>query len=576
MSRNMNGGSLFSGQRRWMLTLVVLLAMLIPAAAVFAAPPGDAGTTPPPDDSASAPSAASIDEPIIINDVSVPSNISVEIAVIDWKEDPIEEGWVIYATDPEGMAVAAKGPDLDDDGDATNMATFNSEDDGLTPGTWTFTIVYTEEDAGSIPTDLAFTPLAGNWEPVAPYKNSFEIELVANGDEPYHARFKLREIVEVIVTKIDANHKLLDDWKITATPGKNNYFASAKSGKTGDNDPGTVAFRLTPGNWTFTEAPPSDADFSYLPIMPSTGEQSLTVKSAADDGDNQPYHIRFKNAIHHSCIEVTKKDEPPAAGNDGGNYDTNPTPLAGWGISVLRADGSEADFGYTDAAGYIRFDVPPGPYRVVEEDRPGWAPGTGSSSRFDIVVYNAESCTRVDFINKQVPLGYTVEGYKLDANGHYGIPGWKITIEPLSKNGYEVDPNSALTDGLGHYAFSLPFDDYRVPGSSYRVCEETRDGWSAHTPTCYVVNIPSKPGTVEVPDFINQQVGHSESGKPDGPSKGNTNSSCRNTHTVKPGETLFGIGMGYGASPQSMLDNNSWVRARADYYLRPGDSICIP
>ena len=544
MSRNMNGGSLFSGQRRWMLTLVILLAMLIPAAAVFAAPPGDAGTTPPPDDG-----------------VSVPSNICVEVAVIDWKEDPLEEGWTVYPTGPDGMALAAKGPDLDEDGDATNVATFNSDDDGLTPGTWTFTIDY--------------SGLAGNWEPVAPYTESFDVELKANGSECYQVRFKLREIVEVIVTKIDATHKLLDGWKITATPDSGNYFAATKSGKTGADGDGIVVLRLTPGDWTFTEAPPSDADFSYIPIMPPTGKQSLTVKSAADDGDNQPYHIRFKNAVNHSCIEVWKVDEPPAAPENGeGSYDTTSTPLAGWEISVLRADGSEVAYEYTDADGYVRFDVPPGPYRVVEEDRPGWAPGTGSSSRYDIVVSNSADCTQVHFVNKQVPLGFTVEGYKLDANGHYGIPGWEITMEPLSKNGYEVDP--VYTDGLGHYAFSLPFDDYRVPGSSYRVCEETRDGWSAHTPTCYVVNIPSKPGTVEVPDFVNQQIGHSESGKPDGPSKGNTNSSCRNTHTVKPGETLFGIGMGYGASPQSMLDNNSWVRARADYYLRPGDSICIP
>ena len=159
----------------------------------------------------------------------------------------------------------------------------------------------------------------------------------------------------------------------------------------------------------------------------------------------------------------------------------------------------------------------------------------------------------------------------------YGVPGWEITIEPLDKNGYELDPDSVFTDGLGEYSFKLPADDYRVPGSSYEICEEELDGWLAHTPICYTVHIPYKPGTIHVPDFVNQQVGHTESGKPNGPHTGSSSSSsCSYDHYVKPGESLFGIGSAYGVSPQAMLNANSWVRDRHNYYLKPGDMVCIP
>lgn len=548
MSRNILSGSLASGQRRWTLTLALVLAMLIPAASAFAAGRSDSGTVP----SAPPPTVA--------------GDICVEGTVIDWNEEPLTEGWIVFPTAPDRMPIAGKGPELDDDDEATNMFEFNSDDDGLYPGDWTFTIDY--------------SGLEGNWEPVEPYAESFTIPLEANGHDCYQIRFKLREVVEVFVYKIDSHHKLLDDWEITAHPAPGNYFASEETRTTGEDavGKGLTIFRLTPGEWIFTEAAPEDADFDYLPIIPDDGRQELTIKSAADDADNQPYVIRFKNLLEQSCIEVTKIDEAPSPNDlpedaEAEDYFLTPANLAGWEMRVLRADGSEATFGYTDANGYVKFsDLPPGPYTVVEEDRPGWT--SVGPSEYEVMVVNSESCNQVAFVNKQVPLAYTLEGRKLDANGHFGIPGWEITIEPLSKNGYTPDPDSVLTNGLGEYSFTLPADDYRVPGSAYRICEEELDGWLAHTPICYTIHIPHKPGTVTVPDFVNQQVGHTESGRPDGPHSGN-HSSC-SYHSVRAGESLFGIGSVNGVSPQAMLNANSWVRDRPNYYLRPGDSVCIP
>ena len=563
MSRKITGGGRFSGQRRWTLTFIIVVALLIPAAAAFGATPGDSGTVPPP---------------------TPPSNICVEGTVIDWNEEPLTEGWIVFPTAPDGMAIAGKGPEVDDDGEATNKFSFNSDEDGLYEGDWTFTIDYSE--------------LVGNWESVEPYTDSFTIPLEANGHECYQIRFKLREVVEVLVYKIDRHHKLLDDWKITAKPAHGNYFASEETGETGDDGKGMVKFELTPGEWYFYEKPPKDADYDADPFLPDDGKQKLTIKSADDDAQNHPYVIRFKNIIKQTCIEVKKTDSKQELpeGADPADYYLAPSNLAGWKITVLYADGSVAAYDYTDATGYVKFeDLPPGPYTVVEEERPGWE--SDGPSRYDVTVTNSSECSMVNFMNRQVPLAYKIKGHKLDANGHYGVPGWEITIRPADKNGYVPpvptddegdslctdedsqgsDPSISctFTNGLGEYEFTLPYEDYRVPGSTYHVCEEQEDGWLPHTATCYTIHIPHDPTTIHVHDFINQQVGHTESGKPDGPYQDHDGYGCH-YHDVRPGESLFGIGSKYGASPQSMLDANSWVRSRPHYYLRPGDKVCIP
>jgi hypothetical protein len=574
-----------SRQRRWTLTLVIVLAMLIPAAAAFAAPTSGQGTVPP--DGKAPPPA------------SVPGDICVEGTVIDWQEEPLTEGWIVFPTAPDGTSIAGKGPELDDDGNETNMFSFDSDKDGLYPGEWTFTIDY--------------SGLIGNWESVEPYTDSFTVELEGNGHECVQIRFKLREVVVVEVYKIDSHHKLLDDWEITAEPAHGNYFASTQTEVTGDGEyvnpegttvdftTGQAVFLLTPGDWVFYEAPPDDADYDAYPIIPDNARQELTVESAEDaEEGEQPYIIRFKNELKQTCIEVTKTDLPPDVPENGdGEYFLKGANLAGWEISVLRADGSEATFGYTDALGKVTFnDLPPGPYTVVEESRPGWE--AEGPDEYDVDVIYSSECSLVHFVNRQVPIVYTIKGSKLDANGHFGVPGWEITIRPTEKSGYvppvPVDgqtgdslctsedsegPSPTLsctfTDGTGEYEFELPADDYRVPGSSYEICEEELDGWLPHTPICYTVHIPYKPGEIHVPDFVNQQVGHTESGKPNGPHTDSSSSSyCSYDHYVKPGESLFGIGSAYGVSPQAMLNANSWVRDRHNYYLKPGDVVCIP
>ena len=256
------------------------------------------------------------------------------------------------------------------------------------------------------------------------------------------------------------------------------------------------------------------------------------------------------------------------------------TPLPGWKMTVKRANGTVVATGYTDAGGKVTFShLPFGPYTVVEEHRTGWAPV--SPTGFTVDVTTSGSCAEVTFFNEQ-DFGFSFVGRKLDANGHVGLPGWTITIKPLDKGGAlptnvleDKDGNYYVkTDGLGNYRFDFPTNDYRVPGARYHICELMEAGWLPHTSTCYTVRLPHQPGSpVKVWDFVNQQVGHSES-KRHGSSSGGAG--CRFTATVQPGDSLYGIGAYYGVSASAMLASNPWVYNRPHYYVYPGDTVCVP
>jgi hypothetical protein len=451
------------------------------------------------------------------------------------------------------------------------------------------------------------------WEGVTPTTISFPIEVGEDGCA--QIRFKMRRLVVVRVYKIDADHNPLGGWKIKAVPGPGNLFASPQTattsvtgtagitdtnGMTGTNGvtgteaiTGSAVFTLTPGLWIFTEmAPNQDADGpreAYVPIVPPTGRQELLI-----DDEDTALTLVFKNDLVTGCFIVRKVGsvgEMPTP--------TTPTALlegynvAGWGFQLLRADGSVARQGVTDGSGEIRFDnLPLGPYTIVEEDRPGWNELDAIEQDYNVTGNNCEPGDPVVvFTNEQDDSGFCIEGRKVDANGGYGIPNWEIALEPLDEGGVDVD--NVFTDGLGNFTFEFAIDDYRVPGGLFEVCELEQDGWLAHTPTCQTVRMPEWPSAcVQLKDFVNQQVGHSESqkehnGGPEGnnneygkggePSKGgNHDLSCSSYHEVKAGEGLYDIGREHNLTPQQMLDANPSVRDSEHQWVIVGQRICIP
>jgi hypothetical protein len=453
--------------------------------------------------------------------------LCIEGSVINFDERPLTDGWVITAN-----PLNSTSSPLQTVSDANGNFRFELGPRDI--GLWEL-VKSRKRGFGSVTPDR------------------FIVEITYGRHECVKVRFKQRPEIEVIVIKLDDNYLPQRGWVIRAEPSAGNPFGSATHATTGAN--GRALFRLTPGQWRFSEHAP--AGVVYIPVIPPSGVYEINVTAPG------PHTIYFKNRIYpgNGCIRVRKFDVPP----------NNPTlPLPGWLIEVRRADGSVAASGRTQIDGTIHFgDLPPGPYRVSEEQRVGWVPVTPTV--VEVQVIGDPSCVRVTFLNIQEPPRFCIEGRKIDTNGKVGLPGWRIHFNPLDAGGYK--PDDAVTDGEGRFTVILPDHDYRIPGARYQVCEEVQPGWLPHTPTCFNVSVPKEPGVcVRVPDFENQQKGHGVTPpKPIPPPVG-----CRHTHAVKRGEGLYAIGAKYGVGAQAMLNANPWVRHRPHYHLRVGDKVCIP
>jgi LysM repeat protein len=587
--------------------------------------------------------------------------------VINWKEEPLE-GWVVTLTsDIEGFTpittTSAPEPDEDDPNEyGNNNYGNNGYNNKYAKKSYPYPVVDPALEEGEFKFTEGAITAAGNgaqpgtftatiesrlgWEGVTPTTISFPIGVDEDGC--VKIRFKMRQIVHVDVYKIDADHQPLGDWIIRAIPGPGNLFASPQEEETTDpitsTTPvtgGIASFTLTPGLWIFTEQAPEqeegDPRNSYQPVVPPTGRQELLVP---DDLDpiTTTLRIVFKNELVTGCFIVEKlglttdpedPDAPPSA--LGESYD-----VAGWGFKLERKDGTVARQGVTDAQGRLRFDnLPLGPYNLIEEDRPGWQE---VSDREVEVGVTGDGCDPdsatgeqvVTFENRQDNSGFCIEGRKIDANDGWPIAGWEIALDPLDEGG--VDLPNAFTRGDGHFEFVFESPDYRLPGAEYQVCEIGQDGWLAHNPTCQTVRLPEWPGAcVQLADFVNQQVGHSESeqhpypeypegGKgseypsqqpsgsqseypsqqpsgpqgeypsqqpsgpqseypsqqPSGPEYGSQGGQqCSSYHTVQAGEGLYDIGRQYQKSPQQMIEANPSVSGD-DMVIYVGQNICIP
>ncbi len=525
----------------------------------------------------------------------------IEGIVINWEEKPLA-GWQITLTSNiSGVGpittTSALEPDEDDDDPDFQKGEFEFKEEVLLAAP----AVYTVEIESRV-----------GWEGVTPTTISFPIN--ESEHDCVKIRFKMRRIVLVDVIKIDVNHIGLEDWRIQAAPGPGNLFASPEEEET-DID-GVAFFTLTPGVWIFSELPPkqdmdsNDPAERFVPVVPPNGQQTLNILDSDGISGTEliPLTVVFKNESIVGCVLVQKEaaivdDVTVQETLYSGSY-----AVGGWAIALIRKDGEVVRQGVTDAKGQIRFDnLPLGPYTLIEEDRPGWNEVSGRALEINVENNDCEN-QPITFTNEQDDSGYSIEGYKIDANGGYGIPNWKIEIEPLDKGGY--DPDDVYTDGRGFYTVEFPRNDYRIPGALYEVCEEDKDGWLPHTDTCQEVRLPEWPGEpVKLHDFVNQQVGHSESEKmwgdmengngengngehgngengngmdmgpqPMGPSSMGPDKgmSCSTYHVAKEGEGLYDIGRMYHKTPTEMLKANPDVANHPQQWVIAGQKICIP
>jgi hypothetical protein len=259
MFPNSAKASLFaSGRTRLGLTLALALSMILPA--IFSYSTAQAGT--------------------------VSGEFCIEGIVIDWEEQPMG-GLYVYLDGPvsqETQSAGEEDDDFADDNDDLDEGEFKfpvEDGDDLEPGTYVLSIEL---------------PQFGNWEGVT--DTEFEVTLDANQDDCAQVRFKLRQLVEVNVLKINEDHEGLEDWVIEARPGPGNFFAEVQE-ETTDVD-GYAYFELTPGNWIFVESAPmpenGEMKAMFTPVAPPQGKMELDVQPG------EPYTIRFKNRMEKTAV----------------------------------------------------------------------------------------------------------------------------------------------------------------------------------------------------------------------------------------------------------------------------------
>jgi uncharacterized repeat protein (TIGR01451 family) len=287
------------------------------------------------------------------------------------------------------------------------------------------------------------------------------------------------------------------------------------------------------GNWSATVPPgstsadvqESDPDLPAGSVRTEGTDPTIvtavanTDTSAGIDGYFQPGSI---SGSVHDDIDNDDHGDIPLSGvtltlkdNSGNDIDSNPS-----------LPGVQPTTTTTNINGDYNFaDLPPGTYRVVETDPPGYVSVT-INTLLPVIVTEGVTTFGVNFIDEQAAtignrVWHDADNDGLDNNGEPGLDG--VTLELLTSAGLSIDtdditpgiqPTLTTTAGGGAYSFvNVPPGTYRLriatPPASYPLSSTTTDtadngqdgddNGSQTTPTAATLSplISVAPGEVE-------------------------------------------------------------------------------
>ena len=240
----------------------------------------------------------------------------------------------------------------------------------------------------------------------------------------YRIVFKVRRVFGVMVVKWeelgDGTVQPGANWTITATPVKD-PFVKPKTEKTDAG--GRLGFTLTAGKWTLSET----LKTGWKPITPS--QVTIVLDQYAAAGAMDPVVFKNQEPVCKSRIEVQKV----GYGTDADGKEVMLGPLAGWSVTVSRADGTMTPITkVTDGLGKAVFaGLPPGVYTVKETVQVGWEV---KGDNPQTVIHRDCEKTPVRIENVEVQGKLKISGRKLFkawvapyAGTTVGLPGWVIT-----------------------------------------------------------------------------------------------------------------------------------------------------
>jgi hypothetical protein len=470
--------------------------------------------------------------------------------VINHREVPVD-GTVISPT----LQIEAIGPTGTFTATVDANGFFEFED--LDEGAWSFRL-----------------QLPDGWEGIVPEGDRGALlELPAADfaaqDECYRVVFKIRRVFDIIVIKweelLDGTVRPGEGWTITATPIKDPFVKP----QTEETDAGGQAgFTLTPGHWVLTET----VKKGWTPITPA--KVNLYLDQYAAPGAMEPVVFKNREPACKSEIIVHKL----GFGRDAQGAEVQLGPLAGWKVTVTRADNAMPPITkVTDGMGNATFsNLPPGVYKVSEQVPAGWE---AMDDNPQTVVHVDCETTTVTFRNREVQGELFIYGRKLfkawvpPYKGQLvGLADWEITAQLVGTD----TMTSTVTNALGEYEFTA--DQLRLAGIGFagatvEVCEEERDNWIPVTPTCVRVTFPY-PTPVDYAgvkvDFINMQDPPPSGSVMPGTSVGTA--SCSVTHVVNKGQTLASIAKYYGTSVRALAQTNNIKNVDLIFI---GQKLCI-
>ena len=303
----------------------------------------------------------------------------------------------------------------------------------------------------------------------------------------YHIVFKIRRFFDLTVIKWEELHNATVqpsmDWEITASP-VGDKFVKAQTKTT--NSGGQAQFALTPGKWLISEK----VKAGWIPVTPR--QVTIDLDQYAPPGAIGPLIFKNREPACYGKIIVQKR----GFGTDANGNDIQLGPLAGWRVSVQRADNTYPPITkVTDGMGQATFaGLPPGVYSVSEQMQAGWE---AVSDNPQTVIHRDCEETQVEFKNKELTDDLRIDGYKwfrawekpLKGSPMVGLSSWVITATLVGTDVY----TTTITNGLGYYVFpadSLKAAGMAFPGATIEVCEEARENWIAKTPACVRVKFP--------------------------------------------------------------------------------------
>jgi len=387
----------------------------------------------------------------------------------------------------------------------------------------------------------------------------------------YRIVFKIRRLFDLTVIKWE---ELLNftvqpgvDWEITATPVGDPYV-HPKTEKTGAG--GTTAFVLTPGKWTITE----NVKGGWVPITPY--QVTIVLDQYDPPGAIGPVIFKNREPACGSKIVVEKL----GFGTDANGQEVQLGPVAGWKITVRRADNTAPPITkLTDGQGLATFaGLAPGVYVVSEQVQAGWDEMDDKNPQ--TVIHQDCEETKVTFRNKELAGDLRIYGYKwfkawekpLKGAPMVGLSSWVITATLVGTDTY----TTTMTNALGYYVFpaaSLKAAGMAFPGATIEVCEEQRYNWIAKTPKCVRVTFPypvPASYTGARVDFTNYQdppIGATYIAPTTTAAAG-----CSASYTVQRGDTLAKIAASQGTSVSAITRASGIANPNL---IRTGQTLCI-